>query len=140
MMQQMMKRCCGPDGRPDFRRMTEFMKEHDRTSKFEAAGWALFFVWVGIAWLTEVGLGIALLGVAAVTLGMQAIRKAYGVPVEGFWVFVGLGFAVAGLWQWLEIDVPLAPIVLIAIGVVLFYWQVWPKPSRRHERRAGPDA
>ena len=130
MMREMMKWCCGPDGRPDFDKMTEFMEEHDRASKFDAAGWALFFIWVGIAWLADVGWGIGLLGVAAITLGMQALRSALGVRVEGFWVLVGLGFAVAGFWQWLDVQLPLAPFVLIAIGVALLVGRVWPKTSR----------
>ncbi|MDJ0926604.1 MAG: hypothetical protein QNJ73_03050 [Gammaproteobacteria bacterium] len=107
------------------------MHQHDRTSRFDAAGWALFFIWVGIAWLADVGLGIGLLGVAAITLGMQAIRKAFGVPVEMFWIVVGIGFAVAGLWQWLDIQRPLAPFVLIALGVALFFWRVLPRAPRQ---------
>lgn len=130
MMRDMMKWCCGPDGRPDFDRMTEFMEQHDRTSKFDAAGWALFFIWVGIAWLADIGLGAGLLGVAAITLGMQAIRKVSAVPVEGFWVLVGICFAVTGLWQWLDVQLPLAPIVLIGIGVALLFWRVLPRNSR----------
>ena len=131
MMRSMMSWCCGPDGRPDFDKMTEFMERHDRTSKYDAAGWALFFVWVGIAWLAEVSLGVGLLGVAVITLGMQAVRKAAGVRVEGFWILVGLGFAVAGLWQWLDVETPLAPIVLIVIGIALFIGRVWPRTPRR---------
>ena len=138
MMQQMMKRCCSADGRPDFDKMAEFMEQHDRASKFEAAGWALFFIWVGIAWLTNVGLGIGLLGVAAITLAMQAIRKASGVPIEGFWVLVGLGFAVAGLWEWLDVKLPLAPLVLIAIGAALLFWRVWPKTAREDTKKGQP--
>lgn len=134
MMRDMMKWCCGPDGEPDFDKMTQFMERHDRTSKFEAAGWALFFIWVGIAWLADMGLGVGLLGVAAITLGMQAIRRVAGVPVEGFWVLVGLGFAVAGLWQWLGVQKPLAPFVLIALGVALLFWRVWPRWSQRGRR------
>ena len=130
-MRDMRKWCCGPDGQPDFEKMTEFMERHDRTSKYDAAGWALFFIWVGIAWLADFSLGVGLLGVAAITLGMQAIRKASGVPVEGFWVLVGIGFAVAGLWQWLDIQLPLAPLVLIGAGIALFLWRVWPKTSQR---------
>ena len=118
--------CCGPDGRLDFDKMTRFMARDDDTSKFEAAGWALFFIWVGIAWLAEVSLAVGLLGVAAITLGMQAIRKISGVRVEGFWILVGLGFAVAGSWQWFDVEKPFAPIVLIAIGVALLVWRVWP--------------
>jgi len=131
MMREMKRWCCGSDGQPDFDKMTKFMVRHDRSSKFEAAGWALFFIWVGIALLADVGLGIGLLGVAAITLGMQGVRKVSGVPVEGFWVLVGFGFAVAGLWQWFDVQLPLAPIVLIVIGVALLYWRVWPSSSRR---------
>lgn len=136
MMQDMMNRCCGPDGRPDFRKMTAYMHRHDRGSRFEAAGWALFFIWVGIAWLAEVSLAVGLLGVAAITLGMQGLRKISGVRVEGFWLLVGLGFAVAGSWQWFDVGKPLAPIVLIAVGIALLAWRVWPKSGHKDERQA----
>ena len=130
MMRDMMRWCRGPNGEPDFEKMTEFMTHHDRASRYDAAGWALFFVWVGIAWLADVGLGVGLLGVAAITLGMQGIRMLANVRVEGFWVLVGLGFAVAGLWQSLDIQLPLAPFVLIALGVALFVWRVFPRHAR----------
>jgi len=133
-MRNMMNWCCGPDGRPDFDKMMRYMARHDRASKYDAAGWALFFIWVGIAWLAEVSLAVGLLGVAAITLGMQAIRKIYGVRVEGFWVLVGLGFAVAGFWQWVDVEKPLAPIVLIAIGIALLVWRVWPWSRHSDER------
>jgi hypothetical protein len=131
MMRDMMKWCCSSDGKPDFDKMTQFMEDHDRASKFDAAGWALFFIWVGISWLADVGWGLALLGVAVITLGMQALRRAFGVRLELFWVLVGLGFAIAGLWEWLDIQLPLAPFILIAIGLALFFGRVWPKTSRK---------
>lgn len=134
MMRDMMRWCCGPDGQPDFDKMTHFMERHDRSGKFEAMGWALFFIWIGIAWLADVGLGVGLLGVAAITLGMQGVRRIYDVPVEGFWVLVGLGFAVAGFWQWFNVQLPLAPLVFIAVGVALLFWKVWPKPTHRDEK------
>jgi hypothetical protein len=130
----MMNWCFGPDGRPDLDKMRRFMARDNRASKFSAAGWALFFIWVGIAWLAEVSIAVGLLGVAAITLGMQAIRKISGVPVEGFWVLVGLGFAVAGSWQWFDVGKPLAPIVLIAIGVALLVGIVWPWSRHSDER------
>ena len=133
-MRNMMSWCCGPDGRPDFDKMTRYMARHDRSSRFDAAGWALFFIWVGIAWLAEVGIAVGLLGVAVITLGMQGVRKISGVPVEGFWILVGLGFAVAGFWQWIDIEKPLAPVVLIAIGVALLIWRVWPWSRHSDER------
>jgi hypothetical protein len=134
MMRDMMKWCFGPDGKPDLDKMTKFMEEHERTSKFEAAGWALFFIWVGIAWLADVGLGVGLIGVAAITLGMQALRRVYGVRVEGFWVLVGIGFAIAGFWQWFDVQLPLAPFVFILVGVALFIGRVWPRTSRKDKK------
>ena len=107
------------------------MRRHDRRSRFDAAGWALFFIWVGIASLFDVGVGVGLLGVAVITLGMQGLRKIYGVPVEGFWILVGFGFAIAGFWQWFAIEKPLAPFILIAIGVGLLIWRVWPGSHHR---------
>ncbi|MBU2675683.1 MAG: hypothetical protein KJP16_01280 [Gammaproteobacteria bacterium] len=133
MMRNTMNRWCAPDGRPDFDKMMKFMARDERARKFDAAGWALFFIWVGIAWLTEASIAVGLLGVAAITLGMQAIRKIYGVRVEGFWVLVGLGFAIAGFWQWLDLGQPLAPILLIAVGIALFVWRVWPSSGHSNK-------
>jgi hypothetical protein len=132
MMRDMMKWCFGPDGRPDFEKMTEFMKEFERTRKFDALGWGLFFVWIGIAWLADVGLGIGFLGIAAITLGVQGLRRMYGVRVEAFWVLVGIVFAVAGFWQWLDARLPLAPFLLIGVGLAFIFGILRPKRHRSH--------
>lgn len=130
----MMQRNCGSRGQPDFDKLTAFMERQDRASKFDAAGWALFFIWIGIAWLAEAGWGVGLLGVAAITLAMQLIRKIAGLQAEGFWVLVGFGFAVAGFWQWTNVQVPLAPFLFIAIGVGLLYRRVWPRSTHKGTR------
>lgn len=124
MLNKMMDQCCGEDGNPDISKMTRFMEQHDRASVFDTVGWSLFFIWVGLAWLLNFGLGIGLLGVAILTLGMQIARKISGVKVEMFWVFVGLGFGFAAFWEIGEIQVPLAPIVLIVAGAALLFWRV----------------
>jgi len=126
--------CCGPDGRPDLERINRLLGRHDKRSRFDAAGWALFFIWVGIAWLADFSVGVGLLGVATITLGMQGLRKIYNVPVEGFWVFVGIAFAIAGLWRWLDIQMSLAPFALIAAGVALLIWRVLPRDRRASSR------
>ena len=133
-MHDMMKHCCRADGKPDLKKMAEFMQHHDRGSNLDAVGWALFFVWVGTAWLANVGLGVGLLGVALVTLGMQAVRRFSAVKVEGFWVVVGLAFAVGGIWEVLDVETPLAPIFIIAVGLGLLFWGMWPKSKRKHSR------
>ena len=125
-MSEIRKWCCGPGGSPGFERMMVFMGRNDRSSRYDAAGWAIFFIWVGVAWLADVGLGVAV-----ATLGMQGLRKVRRVPVERFWVLVGIGFAIAGFWQWSDFQKPLAPFILIAAGVGLFVWKTLPKSRHR---------
>jgi len=124
MMNQMMHKCCGPDGTPDLNKMAEFIEQQDRASLFDTIGWALFFIWVGVAWLMGFGFGYGLLGVGILTLGMQAARWIFGVTVEGFWVVIGLAFFVGGFWELWNIQIPLVPIILIAVGLALLFWHV----------------
>lgn len=127
--------CCGPDGRPDFGRMMKFMERHEHGSRFDAVQWSLFFVWVGVVWLADFSLGTGLLGAAIIALSMQGVRKMNDVPVEGSWVLVGVGFAVAGVWQWLDIQKPLAPFIFIAIGIALLLWGLRPRSGEKQSRR-----
>jgi hypothetical protein len=60
------------------------MEHHDRGERLDTVGWSLFFIWVGIAWLAGVSIGIGLLGVAAITLAMQLVRKLQAMKVEVF--------------------------------------------------------
>jgi len=41
------------------------------------------------------------------------------VPLEKFWVVVGLLFLVGGVWESVDIEVSLAPIIMIAAGAAL---------------------
>jgi hypothetical protein len=87
--------------------------------RIEAVGWALFFVWVGTSLLMDVGLGVGLLGVGVITLGGQAARSYAGLRLEGFWVVVGLLFAVGGLWELLAVELSLVALLIIAAGLAL---------------------
>ena len=127
MFNEMMKECCGKGGEPEIGKMKEFMKHHDRGSRLDTLGWSLFFIWVGVAWIADFGIGIGLLGVAAITLAMQMIRKLQGLKVEIFWVVVGAAFGIGGLWEFFDIQTPRAPLVLILAGIILFAWQLSPR-------------
>jgi hypothetical protein len=87
--------------------------------KLEAASWGAFLVWVGFALLVEVPIGVGLLGVGLVALAAQAARKILGLYIEAFWVVVGMAFLIAGAWRVLAIETPLAPVLLIAVGLLL---------------------
>ena len=138
-MMDMMKHCFGADGKPDFEKMMHFMGHHHRARKVDAIGWALFFIWVGIAWIANVGFGVGLLGVASIILGMQAIRRLLGINVEFFWIVVGIGFGIGGLWEYLDVQTPLAPIVLIIAGIALLVSVTWfgRKHSHQHTHHQG---
>jgi hypothetical protein len=85
----------------------------------DAVGWGLFFAWVGVALLMDVGWGVGLIGVGAITLGGQAARRYYGLKLEGFWVAVGVLFALGGVWELSEVEVSLVPVLLIVAGAAL---------------------
>jgi len=127
MLHEMMKECCGTAGQPEIGKMKEFIEHHDRGARLDTIGWSLFFIWVGIAWVADVGIGIGLLGVAAITLAMQLLRRLQGLKVEVFWVVVGAAFGIGGLWEFFHVTTPLAPLALIVAGIALLAWQFWPR-------------
>jgi len=85
----------------------------------DAVGWALFFIWVGIAVLTDVGWGWGLLGVAAIVLGGAVVRRLWDLNIGAFWIVVGLMFLAGGLWELLQVPWPLAPLLLIGCGLAI---------------------
>ena len=87
--------------------------------RFDAIGWGLFFVWMGIALLLDVGWGLGLLGVGIITLGAQGARYLYKVRVEGFWVVVGVIFLLGGIMNLAQAGISLVPILLIVAGAAL---------------------
>ncbi len=91
----------------------------DLARKLDAAGWGLFFIWVGIAFLTDTGWGIGLLGVGIITLGGQVVRKYYDLKLQCFWIAVGLLFLLCGAWDLLGLEFSPVPIVLIIAGLAL---------------------
>ena len=107
--------------------------------KLDAAGWGLFFIWIGIAALASVGWGVTLLGVGVITLGGQLARKHSGFSVEGFWLFVGLLFVTSGLWTALGLGRAakpwaLVPIVCIVAGAALLFSALLRRPADRTGR------
>jgi len=86
------------------------------------AGWGLLFLWVGTAFLLDVGWGIGLLGVGILTLAVQAVRRGFGLEYEAFWLFVGGAITLAALWELAAFDIPLGPILLVASGTAVLVW------------------
>lgn len=87
--------------------------------KLDAAGWGLFFIWIGIALFAHVGWGAGLLGVGIIILGTQVARKYFGLKLEGFWFAVGSLFVLGGVWELFHVRLELGPILCIVAGVAL---------------------
>jgi hypothetical protein len=88
--------------------------------KISAAGWGLFFIWIGISFLLKLAPGVGLLGIGIITLGGQTARKLFQLKPESFWVFIGLLFTLGGIWELFKPKFDLVPILLIAAGAILF--------------------
>lgn len=93
-----------------------------RTSgPFEAIGWALLLIWIGIALLAQIGWGWALVGVSVIILGVQAALWQKGDIIDRFSVACGLVFLAAGVWLLLGLTWPLVPVLLIVMGVIMLW-------------------
>jgi hypothetical protein len=92
---------------------------HATSHKLDVFAWSFFFIWIGIALLSNLGWGIGLLGVGVIILGKQATRKYSDIGIEIFGVICGVLFVLGGVWELLSVRVSLVPIVCIAAGVAL---------------------
>lgn len=104
--------------------------------QLDAVGWGLFFVWMGIAFLADVGWGIGLLGVGVIALGGQLARRYFSLPLDQFGLVIGIIFAVCGVWELLNIQlgqrsVPggLVPILCIVVGTLILASVLRRKPQ-----------
>ena len=89
--------------------------------KLDALGWGLFFIWLGYVLLADVGPGVALLGIGIIIWGGQLARLSFKLSLEGFWAVVGTGFVLGGVWQILETQLPLFPVLLILAGLAVIF-------------------
>ncbi len=89
----------------------------------------LFFIWMGIALLSNLGWGISLLGVGIIILGKQATRKYMVLELETFGVVCGVLFVLGGFWELLSVCISLVPVVCIAGGVALLLSAIFGKAA-----------
>ena len=76
----------------------------------DRSGWGLFFIWIGIAFMVNVGWGVGLLGVGIIMLGAQAARTYFGLKLDWFGLALGVCFAVAGVSRLFDLQLDKAPI------------------------------
>ena len=92
---------------------------HTTAHKLDVFAWSFFFIWIGIALLSNLGWGVGLLGVGIIILGKQGIRKYMALGFETFEVVCGVLFVLGGIWELLSVRISLVPVICIAAGVAL---------------------
>jgi hypothetical protein len=92
----------------------------------DTLGWGVFFIWLGVAVLANVGWNMGLFGVGLIMLGVQLARKYFEQTVDWFGLTLGLCLTVGGALRILGIDwnrppLPtwLVPVLFIAAGVAV---------------------
>jgi len=95
-------------------------EKRERTGHLDSMARAIFIIWIGIAMLLAISWGWFLVGLGILILAAQLARSLMNIKIEGFRVAWGTVFLVGGLWTVLNLaSWPLAPIVLILLGMVL---------------------
>jgi hypothetical protein len=95
--------------------------------RLDDIGWAVFLIMTGVIWLipeTSLPRGTWLIGTGLLLLGLNAVRALTRVSVSGFTILLGALALVAGLTALWGIQLPLAAICLILVGVVLLTRQM----------------
>jgi len=101
------------------------------SKRLETLGWALFLIMTGGLFLIPSHLippGTWLIGVGLIMLGLNAYGYSRGLKVNNFTVFLGvlaLGF---GLSSFLNVNIPIIPLLLIFLGANIIY-SVYKKQS-----------
>ncbi|NPV09390.1 MAG: hypothetical protein HPY83_15700 [Anaerolineae bacterium] len=93
-------------------------------SRLETIGWGLFLIMLGGLGLVpdeRVPSGTWLLGVGLILLGLNAARYYYGIKTSGFTIVLGILALGSGLGDFVGVDLPWFPIILILAGAALLY-------------------
>ncbi len=96
-----------------------FNRGPETAGRIDLLAWAVFFLWAGVAMLVAVPWGWFLVGVGLIILAAQFARWQMDIDVEAFWIACGAVFFAGGLWMLLSLPWPLAPILIIVLGLWL---------------------
>ncbi len=93
---------------------------------FETMAWGAIFIWWGLTELIpSLPTGIGAIGIGLILLGLNAARTLNGLPTSGFSITLGIlallwgGLELAGIVFNLPFELPIFPILLIALGAII---------------------
>lgn len=88
-----------------------------KAKRITTIGWGLFFIWLGVVLMFNVGTGLILIGVGIISLGIQVARRYIGLDSDGFWILVAILFIIVGVWELFDVSLPLMSVFLVVIGM-----------------------
>ncbi|SRR6056297_270078 len=100
-------------------------KKNGLTSKISVFGWGLFLIWLGIFQWLHFRIGYFLLGIGAIILVVQLLRRYFDLAQQNLWLVTGILFIIGGLWDLIDTDLPLVPLLLIVAGGVMVFSSFW---------------
>jgi hypothetical protein len=101
------------------RTMQSDAEKESLNGRLELIGWGLFLVMLGGAAVVpqdRVPQGMWSIGAGLIMLGVNAVRLYYGIKLNGFTVFVGAVSLASGIGQYLGVELPILPILIVLIG------------------------
>ncbi len=85
----------------------------------DSVGWALFFMWIGIALLASFSWTVSLVGTAVIILAVQAILAFRGERLDVFMAAVGVVLLIGAVADVYGSPWSLFPVLLIVIGIAM---------------------
>jgi hypothetical protein len=88
--------------------------------RLDVLGWGVFFLMTGVLMLVpDLPAGTWLVGLGVLLLGLAAVRRALGLAFEWFGVILGTGALAAGLGTIAGFSIPVFALFLVACGIAL---------------------
>lgn len=85
----------------------------------DSVGWALFFMWIGIALLASFSWTVSLVGTAVIILAVQTILAFRGERLDVFMAAVGVVLLIGAVADVYGSPWSLFPVLLIVIGIAM---------------------
>lgn len=99
-------------------------EKHKLNQRLESISWALFLIMIGGLGLVpgeQVPEGTWLIGVGLIMLGLNLARFLNNIETSGFTMVLGVIALLAGMGDFLGVDVPVFPVLLILLGAHIIF-------------------
>ena len=101
----------------------------------DAIGWALFFIWVGVALLANLSWTVSLVGTAAIILGVQGTLLIRRERLDVFMAAVGIVLLIGVVADEYGSPLSLFPALLVVIGITMLADTLRGRPANERQSK-----